>query len=116
MNGSGSKATPSPAEAIATSQSHWPLWAAISGANPAWPNARRRLRVSAKSSFSKTSGRSARAFSFKLLRGGHPACRARLHAYFEAACQRGGQTPHLLEQAFSWHAHYRDTRTMLAPQ
>ncbi|MHB0774418.1 acetyl-CoA hydrolase/transferase family protein [Halomonas sp. WWR20] len=32
-----------------------------------------------------------------------PFYRPALRAYFEAACQRGGQTPHCLEKAFSWH-------------
>lgn len=30
----------------------------------------------------------------------------------QAVAKRGGQTPHLLEQAFSWHLRYRDTGTM----
>ncbi len=46
----------------------------------------------------------------------HPAYRAQLQAYFETARQRGGHTPHVLEQAFSWHERYRASQTMLAPQ
>ncbi|AQS41833.1 MAG: Succinate CoA transferase [Candidatus Tokpelaia hoelldobleri] len=35
----------------------------------------------------------------------HPDFRDQLTDYFERACQtRGGQTPHILEEAFSWHA------------
>jgi len=33
----------------------------------------------------------------------HPAFRPRLESYFERALQRGGHTPHLLEEALSWH-------------
>ncbi|WP_262927268.1 acetyl-CoA hydrolase/transferase family protein [Phytohalomonas tamaricis] len=32
-----------------------------------------------------------------------PFYRTALNAYFEEACQRGGQTPHCLEKALSWH-------------
>jgi succinyl-CoA:acetate CoA-transferase len=39
--------------------------------------------------------------------------RAMLREYVAEAGQRGGQTPHLLEQAFSWHARYRETGSML---
>lgn len=45
----------------------------------------------------------------------HPDYRAQLQAYFDAACERGGHTPHLLEQAFAWHERYRSSGTMLAP-
>ena len=45
----------------------------------------------------------------------HPDYRAPLRAYFEQAVQRGGHTPHLLEQAFSWHSRYLSTQTMRAP-
>ncbi|MBA5639308.1 acetyl-CoA hydrolase/transferase family protein [Duganella sp. LX20W] len=41
-----------------------------------------------------------------------PAYRPALRAYFEQALQRGGQTPHVLEQALSWHMRYRDTGDM----
>jgi succinyl-CoA:acetate CoA-transferase len=36
-----------------------------------------------------------------------------LREYVHQAKQRGGQTPHLLEQAFAWHARYRETGSML---
>jgi succinyl-CoA:acetate CoA-transferase len=39
--------------------------------------------------------------------------RAMLMDYIDEANQRGGHTPHLLEQAFSWHARYRETGSML---
>ncbi|WP_317205370.1 acetyl-CoA hydrolase/transferase family protein [Janthinobacterium sp.] len=44
----------------------------------------------------------------------HPDYRAQLRAYFEAACERGGHTPHVLEQALSWHALYQAQQTMRA--
>lgn len=44
----------------------------------------------------------------------HPTYRAQMNDYFERACQRGGHTPHLLEEAFSWHERRRQTGTMLA--
>lgn len=37
----------------------------------------------------------------------HPDYRDQLNDYFDRACQRGGHTPHLLEEAFSWHARRR---------
>ena len=43
----------------------------------------------------------------------HPAYRDQLRAYYDAACQRGGHTPHLLEQALAWHARYQETGSML---
>ena len=36
--------------------------------------------------------------------------------YVEEANQRGGHTPHLLEQAFAWHTRYRETGSMLEEQ
>jgi succinyl-CoA:acetate CoA-transferase len=33
--------------------------------------------------------------------------------YLAEAELRGGQTPHVLEKAFSWHVRYRETGTML---
>lgn len=40
-----------------------------------------------------------------------------LQAYFDEARRGGGQTPHVLEKAYSWHVRYRDTGSMLpAPQ
>eukprot|EP01034_Spumella_vulgaris_P028220 gene28220-35039_t len=61
--GSGTRATPMPTEAISTSQSHWPLCAAMSGVMPASAKALRSARVRAKSSFSSTSGSVASSFS-----------------------------------------------------
>ena len=37
-----------------------------------------------------------------------------LRAYVQEARQRGGQTPHVLERAYAWHARYRETGSMLA--
>lgn len=42
----------------------------------------------------------------------HPAYKAELTDYFERACLRGGQTPHVLEEALSWHGRLRETGTM----
>lgn len=42
----------------------------------------------------------------------HPNYRDELNDYFERACQRGGQTPHLLEEALSWHAKFEETGNM----
>jgi succinyl-CoA:acetate CoA-transferase len=36
-----------------------------------------------------------------------------LRDYVAEAKKRGGQTPHVLEQAFSWHERYRETGSML---
>lgn len=44
----------------------------------------------------------------------HPSYRDQLTDYFERACRRGGHTPHILEEALSWHLRRRDTGTMLA--
>jgi succinyl-CoA:acetate CoA-transferase len=45
----------------------------------------------------------------------HPDYRAALQDYFDRACAlRGGQTPHLLEEAFSWHIRLREKGTMKA--
>lgn len=46
----------------------------------------------------------------------HPDYRDALRAYFDEASLRGGQTPHMLEKAFSWHKRYQESQTMLAPQ
>lgn len=42
----------------------------------------------------------------------HPDYRAQLKDYFERALERGGQTPHVLEEAFSWYTRLRETGTM----
>ncbi|WP_288379588.1 acetyl-CoA hydrolase/transferase family protein [uncultured Massilia sp.] len=39
--------------------------------------------------------------------------RQMLKEYVEEANQGGGQTPHVLEKAFSWHVRYRETGSML---
>ena len=36
-----------------------------------------------------------------------------LRAYVREARQRGGQTPHVLEQAYAWHTRYGKTGSML---
>ncbi len=43
----------------------------------------------------------------------HPDFRAELADYFSRACLRGGHTPHLLEEALSWHERARTTGGML---
>lgn len=42
----------------------------------------------------------------------HPTYRDALMSYFERACKKGGQTPHLLDEALSWHANFEDFGTM----
>lgn len=42
----------------------------------------------------------------------HPEYRPQLQDYFDKAMERGGQTPHVLEDAFSWHKALRETGTM----
>ncbi|MEK4951793.1 acetyl-CoA hydrolase/transferase family protein [Bacillus sp. FSL W8-1127] len=43
----------------------------------------------------------------------HPMYKKQLLAYYEEALKVGGQTPHVLEKAFSWHANYLKHGTML---
>ncbi|KAA9014218.1 acetyl-CoA hydrolase/transferase family protein [Niallia endozanthoxylica] len=43
----------------------------------------------------------------------HPMYRDQLREYFEEALTRGGQTPHVLEKAFSWHTNFAKNGTML---
>ncbi len=43
----------------------------------------------------------------------HPDYRPQLRDYFARACERGGQTPHILEEAISWYALKEKTGTML---
>jgi len=38
-----------------------------------------------------------------------------LRDYVQEANRGGGQTPHVLEKAYSWHVRYRDTGSMLPP-
>ncbi len=42
----------------------------------------------------------------------HPAYRDQLNDYFDRACLRGGQTPHILEEAFSWYTRLKETGSM----
>lgn len=42
--------------------------------------------------------------------------KSQLQGYFDAAKERGGHTPHILEDAFSWHQSFRNNGTMLEPQ
>ena len=44
----------------------------------------------------------------------HPHYRAQLADYFDRALGRGGHTPHILEEALSWHVRRQDTGSMLA--
>ncbi|MBT2569985.1 acetyl-CoA hydrolase/transferase family protein [Planococcus sp. ISL-110] len=43
----------------------------------------------------------------------HPMYREQMRAYYEEALLLGGQTPHVLEKAFSWHANLANKGTML---
>jgi succinyl-CoA:acetate CoA-transferase len=43
----------------------------------------------------------------------HPMYRAQLRDYYQEALTRGGQTPHVLEKAFSWHTDFAAHGTML---
>ncbi|KOO45967.1 acetyl-CoA hydrolase/transferase family protein [Priestia koreensis] len=43
----------------------------------------------------------------------HPMYRKQLLAYYEEAKTRGGQTPHILEKALSWHINFAQNGTML---
>lgn len=42
----------------------------------------------------------------------HPMYREQLWAYYNEALERGGQTPHVLEKAFSWHTNFEKNGTM----
>lgn len=46
----------------------------------------------------------------------HPDYKEQLQDYFERACERGGHTPHVLEEAFAMHINFKNTGSMLAPQ
>lgn len=46
----------------------------------------------------------------------HPSYRDELREYFQQACRRGGQTPHILEEAFAWHTRFQQTGSMRAQQ
>ena len=41
------------------------------------------------------------------------AYRDPLQDYFDRALKRGGHTPHVLEEALSWHVNLREKGTML---
>ncbi|GIP40472.1 acetyl-CoA hydrolase [Paenibacillus sp. J31TS4] len=43
----------------------------------------------------------------------HPMYRPQLREYYEEALKRGGQTPHLLAKALSWHINLEQNGTML---
>jgi succinyl-CoA:acetate CoA-transferase len=43
----------------------------------------------------------------------HPMYKKQLLQYYEEALKGGGQTPHVLEKAFSWHTNYIKNGTML---
>jgi len=43
----------------------------------------------------------------------HPMYRGQLRAYYQEALERGGQTPHVLEKALSWHTNFASKGTML---
>jgi acyl-CoA hydrolase len=42
----------------------------------------------------------------------HPDYREQLSDYYQAALKRGGHTPHVLEEALSWHVRLRETGSM----
>jgi succinyl-CoA:acetate CoA-transferase len=42
----------------------------------------------------------------------HPMYREQLRDYYREALTRGGQTPHVLEKAFSWLMNYAKNGTM----
>lgn len=42
----------------------------------------------------------------------HPDYKETLQNYFERASERGGHTPHILEEAFAMHTRFNQTGTM----
>ena len=44
----------------------------------------------------------------------HPMYRDALNDYFNRACERGGQTPHILREALAWHSNFEEQGHMLA--
>ncbi|WP_174615079.1 acetyl-CoA hydrolase/transferase family protein [Virgibacillus ihumii] len=42
----------------------------------------------------------------------HPSYRKQLWDYYQEALERGGQTPHVLEKALSWHTNFKENGTM----
>lgn len=50
----------------------------------------------------------------KIIEISHPDYKEQLREYFEEAKEKvGGQTPHMLDKAFSWHTHLKEHGTML---
>lgn len=45
----------------------------------------------------------------------HPDYKEALRSYYERACLRGGHTPHILEEAFSWHINLQKNGSMRQP-
>jgi succinyl-CoA:acetate CoA-transferase len=43
----------------------------------------------------------------------HPSYRELAADYQRRALQRGGHTPHLLEEAFAWHTRFQQTGSMM---
>ena len=43
----------------------------------------------------------------------HPMYKDALNDYFNRACERGGQTPHILREALSWHSNFEEKGQML---
>jgi succinyl-CoA:acetate CoA-transferase len=43
----------------------------------------------------------------------HPSYRDALNKYFDDACKKGGQTPHLLGEAMQWHINLEERGHML---
>ena len=43
----------------------------------------------------------------------HPSYRDAMNDYFERACARGGQTPHIIEEALEWHVNLEKNGHML---
>lgn len=42
----------------------------------------------------------------------HPSYKAALSDYFDRACAKGGHTPHILNEALSWHAKFEENGSM----
>lgn len=46
----------------------------------------------------------------------HPLYRPQLREYHGEALKRGGQTPHIIEKALSWHVKFKEEGTMLTKE
>ena len=46
----------------------------------------------------------------------HPMYQDALNDYFDRACAKGGQTPHILTEALSWHSNFEETGSMLVTE